>query len=99
MGILFTNRKLPSFHSESVPRSGSKASIYSYAEKSSFTTQPRLLTTPLGKKTQENIEGKGENAGNLLYKREKSSFWQHLLSRLQMFSISSSPKFCRLVKS
>ena len=28
----FTNRKLPSIHSESVPRSKSKASTYSYAE-------------------------------------------------------------------
>ena len=33
MGILFTNRKLPSIHSESVPRNRSKASKYSYAEK------------------------------------------------------------------
>ena len=33
MGILFTNRKLPSIHSESVPRSRSKVSTYSYGEK------------------------------------------------------------------
>ena len=32
-GILFTNRELPSIHSESVPRSRPKASLYSYAEK------------------------------------------------------------------
>ena len=31
MDIHFTNRKLPSFHSELVPRSRSKASTYSYA--------------------------------------------------------------------
>ena len=31
--ILFTNRKLPSIHSLSVPRSGSKANSYSYADK------------------------------------------------------------------
>ena len=30
--ILFTNRKLPSIHSESVPQSSSKASTYSHAE-------------------------------------------------------------------
>ena len=33
MSILFTNKKLPSLHSESIPRSRSKASTYSYAEK------------------------------------------------------------------
>ena len=32
MCIPFTNHKLFSIHSESVPRSGSKASRYSYAE-------------------------------------------------------------------
>ena len=32
MCLLFTNRKLPSIHSESVPRSTSKTSTYSYAE-------------------------------------------------------------------
>ena len=31
--ILFTNRKLPSIHSESVPRSSSKGCTYSYAKK------------------------------------------------------------------
>ena len=33
MDILFTNIKLPSIHSEPVPRSRSKVSTYSYAEK------------------------------------------------------------------
>ena len=33
MVIFFTNRKLPSIHSESVQRDGSKASPYCYAEK------------------------------------------------------------------
>ena len=33
MGILFTNGKLPSIHSESVTGSRSKASTYNYAEK------------------------------------------------------------------
>ena len=33
MGILFTNSKLLSIHSESVPRSRSKVSKYSYAKK------------------------------------------------------------------
>ena len=33
MGILFTNRKLPSIHSESVPKIRSKPSTYSYTEK------------------------------------------------------------------
>ena len=31
--ILFTNRKLPTIHSESAPRSSSKASTYSFADK------------------------------------------------------------------
>ena len=33
MGMLFTNHKLPSVHSESVPRSRSKANAFTYAEK------------------------------------------------------------------
>ena len=33
MGILFTNHKLPSIHSESAQRNRSKANTYSYAEK------------------------------------------------------------------
>ena len=33
MGILFTSLKLPSIHFDSVPRSRSKGSIYSYPEK------------------------------------------------------------------
>ena len=35
----------------------------------------------------------------LLYHKEKSSFQQHLICCLQMLSIWSCPKFCRLVKS
>ena len=35
MDILFTDRKLPSIHSESVPRSRSKASTYSYEKNQS----------------------------------------------------------------
>ena len=40
MGILFTNHKLPTIQSESVPRSRSKASTYSYAKKN----HPRYFT-------------------------------------------------------
>ena len=60
-----------------------------------------------GKEAFENIVGKEENAGNqhfllfpqcfLLSHKEKSSFWQHLNCRLQMLSIWTSLKFCRLV--
>ena len=73
-----------------------------------FTTQSRLLTTPR-KKPFENIVGKGENAGNqhfllfpqcfLPYQRQELSFELHLFCRLQMLSIWSRPKNCRLVKS
>ena len=73
-----------------------------------FNTQSRLLTTSR-KKPFENIVGKGENAGNqhfllfpqrfLLYQRQKSPFELHLFCRLQMLSIWSHPKFCRLVNS
>ena len=67
----------------------------------SFATQSRLLTT-VKKKAFENTVGKGENAGNhsifpqyfLPYQGEKSSFYQQLISRLQMLSIWS----CRLGK-
>ena len=68
-----------------------------------LSTQSRLLTT-LKNKALENTVGKGETAGNqhfvlfqeyfLLYHREKA-----LICRLQMFSIGSCPKFCRLVQS
>ena len=37
MGKLFTNHKLPSIHSESVPRRRSKGSIVSYAKKKNVT--------------------------------------------------------------
>ena len=42
MGILFTNRKLPSVHSKSVPRSSSKASPYRYDEKNTNRIKPLL---------------------------------------------------------
>ena len=71
-----------------------------------FTTQSRLLTT-IDKKAKENTMGKGENAGNhhfllfpqcfLLYLGQKSSFWQGLFCRLEMLSIWSRLKLCRLV--
>ena len=58
---------------------------------------------------KKNIVGKGENAGNqhfllfpqcfLFFQRQKSTFELHLFSRLQMVSVWSCPKFCRLVKS
>ena len=61
------------------------------------------------KKPFENIMGKGENAGNqhflpfpqcfLPYQRQESSFELHLPYPLQMLSIWSRTKFCRLVKS
>ena len=57
----------------------------------------------------ENTVGKGEDAGNQhfllfprcfpLYHREISLFLQHLICRLEILSIWSRPKFCRLVKS
>ena len=39
MGMLITNRKLPSIHSELVPRSRSTASTYSYAKDDGKCTQ------------------------------------------------------------
>ena len=36
MGILFTNRRLPSIHYERTPRRGSKASTVNYVEKSLY---------------------------------------------------------------
>ena len=57
----------------------------------------------------ENIVRKGENAGNqhfllfpqcfLTFPKEISFFQSHLFCRLQIFSISTGLKFCRLVKS
>ena len=73
-----------------------------------FTTQSQLLTT-LGKKALENILGKGENAGNqhfllfpkwfLPFQKQISVFELHLFCGLQVFSIWTGLKFCRLVKS
>ena len=72
-----------------------------------FTTQSRLLTTPT-KKPFENIVGKGENAGNqhfllfpqcfLPFTRQISNFQSCLFCCLQMLSIWTGLKFCRLVK-
>ena len=60
-----------------------------------------------GKQTFENTVGKGEIARNeqfflfpqcfLLYRRQKLSFLLQLICRLQMLSIWTSLKFCRLV--
>ena len=72
------------------------------------TTQLRLLMT-LHKKPFENIEGKGENAGNqhfllfpqclLPFPKQISLFKSHLFSRLLMLSILTNPNFCHLVKN
>ena len=51
-----------------------------------FTTQSQLFT-PLEKKAFENIEGKGENAGN-----------QHFLLFPTMFSTLPNRNFCYLVR-
>ena len=73
-----------------------------------FTTQSRLLTA-LEKEYFENIAGKGENAGNqhfLLFPQcflpipERNSVFQlQLMCCLQILSIWTSRKFCRLLKS
>ena len=72
-----------------------------------FTTQSRLLTTSK-QRAFENIVGNGENAGYQHFlvfpqcflpfqEKKKSIFQSHLFCRLQMFSIWTSLKFCRLV--
>ena len=53
MGILFPSRKLQSIHSESVPRSRSKSSIFSNAEKGNKSFS---ATTPNYKISKENYE-------------------------------------------
>ena len=63
----------------------------------------------LRKKPLENIEGKGENAGDqhfllfpqcfLLFTKQISNFQSLLFCCLQMLSIWTSPKYCRLVMS
>ena len=73
-----------------------------------FTTQSQILTT-LKKKPLENSVGKGENAGNqhfllfpqcfLLFPKQISIFDSHLFCCLQVVSVWTSLKFCRLVKS
>ena len=69
--------------------------------------QSRVFTT-LGKKSFENIVGKGENTGNqhFLFQQCSPSFQEqipslglHLFCRLQMFSVCTCRKFCLLVKS
>ena len=67
-----------------------------------------LVLMALRKKPSENIVGKGENAGYqnfplfaqclLRYHREKSSFKEHLIFRLQMLSVWTSSTFCHLFK-
>ena len=64
--------------------------------------------TTLEKKIFGNIVGKEENTGKqpfllfqkcfLLYRGQAASIRQPLLYCLYMLSVSSSPKFCRLVK-
>ena len=71
-----------------------------------FPKQSRLLTT-LRKKPFKNIVGKGENAGNqhfllfpacfLPFPNQFSIFQSHIFCRLQMLSIWTSLKFCRMV--
>ena len=68
-----------------------------------------LPHNPMRKKAFENIVGKEENAGNqhsllfpqcfLLCPTQISIFESHLLCCLQLISILTSLKFCRLVKS
>ena len=53
MGILFTTHKLPSLHSESVSRSMSKASTYSYAGKNK--TFPQLPNTAENNSPSRNL--------------------------------------------
>ena len=74
----------------------------------SSTTQSRCLTT-LTKKSFESIEGKGDNAGNqhfiffqqcfLLCPTQISIFEFYLLCCLQLLSIWTGLKFCRMVKT
>ena len=62
----------------------------------------------LRKRALENIVGKGENAANqhfllfpqcfLPYQRHQSSFELHINCRMQILSIWTSLKICRLVK-
>ena len=73
-----------------------------------FTTQSILLTT-LRKKPSENIVGKGENAGKqhfllfpqcfLLFTKQISNLQSLLFCCLQILSIWTSLKYCRLVMS
>ena len=68
-----------------------------------------LLLTPLRKKPFENTIGKGENAGNqhfllfpqcfLPFPEQISIFQSPLFCRLEMLSIWTGLKFCRVVKS
>ena len=73
-----------------------------------FTTSFRLLMA-LRKKSVKNIVGKRENAGNqhflhfpqcfVPFPKQISIFDTHLNCRLQMRSIWTYLKFCRLIKS
>ena len=63
-----------------------------------FTTQSPVLMT-LMERTFENIVGKGENAGNqcfLPFLQQVFNFEPHSIRSLQMLSIWTSLRFCRL---
>ena len=65
MGILFTNRKLPLIHSESEPRSRSKASTYSYAEKKVTLNSLYVLEVMLSTKTNSVNNKRGDTITNV----------------------------------
>ena len=81
-----------------------------YASRRSLTLyQPFLLFMTVKQRTFENSVGKGENAGNqhflyfqqcfLPFPNQISIFHSRLFCRLQMLSILTELRFCRLVKS
>ena len=63
-----------------------------------FTTQSRLLAT-LYRNHLKTLWKKEKNAGFPTYQRYKSIFEVLLLCRLQMLSVWTSVKICRLVRS
>ena len=79
-----------------------KRKFFTYDEKDEWNM-------PLRKKPFENTVGKGENAGNqhfllfphcfLLFPEQISIFQSPLFCRLEMLSIWTGLKFCRVVKS
>ena len=78
------------------------------SKKNLFGKELTRLFMALKEKAFENIEGKGENAGNqhfLLfppcfppYEGQVSSFGPHVICRLKMLPIWTSLKFCRFGK-